>query len=109
MRTRRTGKEGLHTRVKQTKEVKEREVIEEQMETLDPRAVECIVKYVNTFPGCRGLLCADHVQHTLGRTWAEAYRCVVQSVREGHVREVRVDVIHHGNLQTFRTVLVPVS
>ncbi len=29
---RRTGKEGLHTRVKQTKEVKDREVIEEQME-----------------------------------------------------------------------------
>ncbi len=34
MRTRRTGQEVLHTRVKQTKEVKEREVIEEQMEDL---------------------------------------------------------------------------
>jgi hypothetical protein len=32
MRTRRTGKEGLHTRVKQTKEVNGRDVIEEQMD-----------------------------------------------------------------------------
>ncbi len=32
---RRTGKEGLHTRVKQTKEVKEREVIQEQLADID--------------------------------------------------------------------------